>query len=97
MGWFDEQIRQRKLSDQEIMEDSLFRMASVVLGRQRAGALSDERIVTKAAIDDILKYYHYKSSEIPDSLKTPEEELDYLLRPHGLMRRMVEPFSSLAA
>ena len=28
MGWFDEQIRQRKLSDQEIMEDSLFRMAA---------------------------------------------------------------------
>ena len=55
MGWFDEQIRQRKLSDQEIMEDSLFRMASVVLGRQRAGVLSDDRIVTKAAIDDILK------------------------------------------
>ena len=36
MGWFDEQIRQRKLSDQEILEDSMFRMASVVLGRQRA-------------------------------------------------------------
>ena len=41
MGWFDEQIRQRKLSDQEIFEDSLFRMASAVLGKQRAGVLDD--------------------------------------------------------
>ena len=55
MGWFDEQIRQRKLSDQEIFEDSLFRMASAVLGKQRAGRLVDERIITKAAIDEILK------------------------------------------
>ena len=28
MGWFDEQIRQRKLSDQEVFEESIFRMAS---------------------------------------------------------------------
>ena len=51
MGWFDEQIRQRKLSDQEIFEESIFRMASVVLGKQRAGLLDDERVVTKMAID----------------------------------------------
>ena len=58
MGWFDEQIRQRKGSDQEVFEDSIFRMASIVLGSRQAGALKDERIVTKAAIDEILKYYH---------------------------------------
>ena len=34
MGWFDEQIRQRKGSDQEVFEDSIFRLASVVLGRR---------------------------------------------------------------
>ena len=53
MGWFDEQIRQRKISDQEVFEESIFAMASVVLGKQRAGALNDERIVTKAAIEDL--------------------------------------------
>ena len=90
MGWFDEQIRQRKLSDQEIMEDSLFRMASVVLGRQRAGILSDDRIVTKAAIDDILKFYHYKPVEIPDNVKGLDEQLEFCLRPHGLMYRSVK-------
>ena len=26
MGWFDEQIRQRKLSDQEVFEESIFRI-----------------------------------------------------------------------
>ena len=90
MGWFDEQIRQRKLSDQEIFEDSIFRMASVVLGKQRAGVLHDERIATKAAIDDILKYYHYKPVEVPDSVRTLDEQLEFCLRPHGVMRRNVK-------
>ena len=89
MGWFDEQIRQRKLSDQEIFEDSLFRMASAVLGRQRAGRLDDDRIVTKAAIDEILKYYHCKSAEIPDDIRDLDEQMEFCLRPHGLMRRSV--------
>ena len=89
MGWFDEQIRQRKISDQEIFEDSLLRMAASVLGRQGAGALRDGRIVTKAAIDEILKYYHYKTAEIPDDLGSLDEQLEYCLRPRGLMRRNV--------
>ncbi len=90
MGWFDEQIRQRKASDQEIFEDSIFRMASVVLGRQGAGLLEDERIITKAAIDEILKYYHFKLAEIPESITDGDEQLEYCLRPRGVMRRNVK-------
>jgi len=90
MGWFDEQIRQRKLSDQEILEDSLFRMASAVLGKQRAGLLDDERIVAKAAMDEILKYYHFKPAEIPNDIRDFDEQLEYCLRPHGIMRRSVQ-------
>ena len=90
MGWFDEQIRQRKASDQEIFEDSIFRMASVVLGRQGAGLLEDERVITKAAIDEILKYYHFKLAEIPESITDGDEQLEYCLRPRGVMRRNVK-------
>ena len=89
MGWFDEQIRQRKENDQDVFEESILRMASAVIGSQKAGLLRDERIITKEAIDDILKYYHYKPAEIPDSVKDPDEQLEYCLRPHGLMRRNV--------
>ena len=75
MGWFDEQIRQRKENDQDVFEESILRMASAVIGSQKAGLLRDERIITKEAIDDILKYYHYKPAEIPDSVKDPDEQL----------------------
>jgi len=89
MSWFDDQIRLRKQKDQEVFEDSVFRMASVVLGRNSASSLNDERIVTKAAVDEILKYFHIKPTEIPDDLRSADEQLEYCLRPHGIMRRNV--------
>ena len=89
MGWFDKQIRQRKQSDQRVFEDSIFRMASVVLGKSGAKVLDDERLISKAAIDEILKYYRFKPAEIPAGVKDVEEQLEYCLRPHGIMRRNV--------
>ena len=89
MSWFDDQIRLRKQKDQEVFEDSMFRMASAVLGKRGAGSLRDAHIVTKAAIDEILKYYHIKPAELPDELRDTEEQLEFALRPHGIMRRRV--------
>ncbi len=90
MGWFENQIEERRAADQQLLEDSFVRIAGVVLGQRSAEKIGDERIVTKGAIDEILKYYHYKPVELPDSIQTPEEQLDYCLRPYGLMRRTVE-------
>ena len=33
MGWFDEQIKERMESDQSVLEDAFFRMASVVMDK----------------------------------------------------------------
>ena len=89
MGWFDEQIRQRKQNDQDVFEDSIFRMASVVLEKGNAVRLEDEHLVSKVAIDEILKYYHFKPTEIPDTADELDEQLEYCLHPHGIMRRPV--------
>ena len=89
MGWVDEQIRLRKKNDSEVFEDSILEMSSAVLGKRISDALHDQRILTKAAIDDVLKYYHMKPVEIPSAITDPEEQLDYALRPHGVMRRNV--------
>lgn len=90
MSWFESQIEERRAADQQLLEDSFVRIAGVVLGKRGAEKISDERIVTKGAIDEILKYYHCKPAELPDSIRTADEQLDYCLRPHGLMRRSVE-------
>ena len=86
---FDEQIRQRKLDDQELFEDSILRMASAVVGKDAAGSLASGRVVTKEAVDDILKYYHINPVDIPSGVSDPDEQLEYALRPHGIMQRMV--------
>ena len=58
MGWFDKQIRQRMESDQSALEDSLFRMASVVMDKWQQNKAEDERLITKESLDQVLKYYH---------------------------------------
>ena len=90
MGWFDEQIKERLASDQEILEDSFLRLAGVVLDEKAAQRLQDERLIAKEALDSILKYYHEKPVELPENVKNIGGQLDYVLRPTGLMIRDVE-------
>ncbi len=90
MGWFTEQIRQRTENDQNVLEDSFFRMASVVMDKWDANRLEAERLIAKEAIDDILKFYHQKPVEIPDTIRDVNDQLEYVLRPTGLMTREVE-------
>ena len=66
MGWFTDQIKQRAENDQNVLEDSFFRMASIVMDKWDANRLEDERLIVREAIDDILKFYHQKPVEIPE-------------------------------
>ena len=90
MGWFNEQIKQRMESDQNILEDSFFRMASVVMDKWAAERLEDDRLIAREAIDDVLKYFHEKPAEIPENVRDVAEQLEHALRPSGLMVRDVE-------
>lgn len=87
MGWFDEQIKQRKLSDQEVFEDSFMQAAGVILGRR---VVDVDKKQSKVAIDDILKYYHIKPTEAKEGIDDFDEALEYILRPHGIMRRNIK-------
>lgn len=89
MGWLDEQIKQRKENDEKIFSDSFVNLAGVIMGSKISAALNDDRQITKNAIDEILKYYHVKSREVPDSIQDMNEQLEYLMRPYGIMRRIV--------
>lgn len=89
MGWFDEQIRDRKHNDDEAFAEAFANMASAVTGRKIEASLNNDRAVTKDAIDEILRYYHVKSREVPDEIGDVNEQLEYLMRPFGIMRRTV--------
>jgi len=89
MGWFDEQIRLRKLNDDELLEESFLDMAGAVMGRGMQASLESNRVKTKNAIDAILQSMQLRSREIPDDVTELVDQLDYLLEPHGIMRRTV--------
>ena len=89
MGWFDEQIKQRKQNDQDVFADAFINIAGAVMGSRLSSALNDERQQMKNAFDEILRFHHINTKEIPDNITDRNEQLEYLLRPHGIMRRTV--------
>ena len=90
MGWFDEQIKLRKQSDNDVFSKSFTNIADAVTGSNISASLKDNRELVQDSMKEILKYYHVKSREIPESLQELEEQLEYLMRPYGIMRRTVK-------
>lgn len=89
MGWFDEQIKQRMQNDDDAFQGAFAQMAGAVMGQKVSAALGDGGQAAKDAIHEILKYYGVKPQELPDSLRDLNEQLEYLMRPSGIMRRTV--------
>ena len=90
MGWFDEQIKERKLNDDELFSQAFVELTGAVLGNERVAAFRDSSFVTKDALDEIMKFYHVKIREIPTNIKELPDQLEFLLHPYGIMRRVVE-------
>lgn len=90
MGWFDEQIKQRKQSDDQLLEESFVRIADAVLGTRMVSTLQNDDAKAGDEIGRILNYYKIKPQEIPDTVKGLEDRLEFLLRHQGIMRRNME-------
>lgn len=90
MNSFEEQLKIRKQNDNYNFEDALSSVAGAVMGESLAQAYSS-REIAQSAIDEVLRYYHckVKNDEIPDIVKTVDEQIEYRMRPYGIMRRTV--------
>ena len=89
MGWFEEQITARKQYDESVFEDAFMQIAGAVLGADLLSQVEDETLQARGAIERILTYHHVRMTDVPNSVKGLNEQLEYLLRPHGIMRREV--------
>ena len=89
MGWFDEQIKDRMRADNEAFEVYFVRAAVIIMGSRLSAAMNNQRQAATDAIGEILKAYHIRPREVPDSITDMNETLEYLMRPHGIMRRNV--------
>ena len=91
MGWFDRQIRQRMQRDQNVFEESFVRLAGAVLGGRSEKQLEDHFLIAREALEEILKFYRCKAAEAPDAIRDADEQMEYILRPLGIMTRTVAP------
>ncbi len=90
-GWFDEQIKNRIRYDDEGFQDAFAQLSSIVMGKSViSDSLNTDRLKTKNAIDEILKYYHVKPAPLSEDIEDMNDQLEYLLRPTGIMRRAVK-------
>lgn len=84
MGWFDDQIKQRKEADERDFSRAFSEMADSFTGRSRSWG--DD---TGDAMSRVLAFYRTESREIPENVTDPDEKMEFLLRPSGIMRRTV--------
>lgn len=90
MGIFDDQIKQRIDNDNKSFSEAFFEMSSVVMGKSAlSDILNDQSKQAQSAIFDILKYYNVVAKELPLNIKDVSDQLDFLLRPTGIMKREV--------
>lgn len=90
MGWFENQIEERRAADKELLEAAFVKAAGAVAGMRGIEQILDESILAKGAVDEVLKYFRFKPVELPDEITDPNEQLDYIMRRHGIMKRDVE-------
>lgn len=88
MGWFDEQIKQKIMYDDELFESAFACMADVVSGESDFSRATDAS-KNYSAIERILHYYHAPMNDLPEDVTDLDEMLEYWLRPAGIMRRVV--------
>ncbi|MBO4904739.1 MAG: ATP-binding cassette domain-containing protein [Lachnospiraceae bacterium] len=89
MGWFEEQIKERAIADENVITDAFSGIAGAVMGKRLATSRSDHRSELTSEIVKILEYYHAKPGKVPDNVENGDEVLEYLVRPCGVMHRTV--------
>lgn len=90
MGIYDEQIKLRKALDDDAVSAAFSSIADAVTGQNLSDAFKDNKDLVADAVGAILSYYNVSMTEIPAEIEYVDEQIDYLLRPHGIMRRDVK-------
>ncbi|MDR3336053.1 MAG: hypothetical protein LBT16_02510, partial [Treponema sp.] len=91
MGWFQELINSRVINDEELLAGAFADLAAPVMGQKAAYRMFGGNAGRmRGAVGEILAYYHAEAVEVPEDLENIPDQLDYMLRPAGLLKRRVE-------
>jgi NHLM bacteriocin system ABC transporter ATP-binding protein len=88
---FSQQIKKRIENDRNSFWTSFYDLSSIVSnGIKRAKGTDNSKMVSKEAVEQILNYYGAKIVKLPENITDENEQLEYLLKPTGIMRRRIE-------
>lgn len=87
MGWFDEQLRQRRENDRSALQNSYLDLAATLTGRNRRAFM---RSLEEGALEEICAFFRIQMVEIPGSIRDLNERIEYALRPAGILRRHIK-------
>jgi NHLM bacteriocin system ABC transporter ATP-binding protein len=85
---FDNQLNTRRDMDRQMFEGAFADLVSI-LGLSARG-LVDQDLASRGAIEEILVYLGATVPPVPDLITDMQAQLEYMLRPSGVMRRRVE-------
>ncbi len=84
MGFFDEQVRQRKKNDDELFRNSVDKIYSDVLGESKSTIRSGKNSII-TAVNEVLSYFHCKKVSIPAEMTEATEIINYAADQAGMM------------
>ncbi len=91
MGWFEEQIKQRKESDKRLFQETFSEIAEAVTGDHFQSFQKDESTLGKNALEHILRWYQLTPKKNPpEKMEAFQDQMEYMMRPFGIMYRKVD-------
>ena len=90
MGWFDSQIRERISNNKQQLQKAYWNLASVVMKETNETFADTQSTGNQNALTQICRYFHLQVNTVPDNIVDLEEQMEYLFRPSGIMRRRIK-------
>ena len=90
MGWFDSQIRERISNNKQQLQKAYWNLASVVMKETNETFADTRSTGNQNALTQICRYFHLEVNTVPDNIVDLEEQMEYLFRPSGIMRRRIK-------
>ncbi len=87
MGWFEDQVKQRKKLDEQSFEDSFLSLAGL---NNKQSPQSEQALRENFAIAQILQYFHHQMVDLPPKITDFKEKINFAIRPFDILYHKVE-------
>lgn len=87
---FNDQLNNRRENDRQVFEGAFVDLVSILGMGVKTEEVKEKEKAARGAIEEILASFDAKIPEVPESITDMPAQLEYMLRPSGVMRRRVE-------